>query len=131
MLTLTRKGVRLGDPLWPAAHGRQRPPLLLARLHQVRQTVAEPSQSALGAIGIRPFPGIAVDSAAAITVLPRGSILGRRAQDCSISADFSNALLPCVWGGLNSGHGAEQKPATAAVTGRERVPPKPLYRTSV
>src|SRR3954471_4165467 len=30
----------------------------------------------------------------------------------------------CVWGGPNSGHGAEEKPATAAVTGPERAPLK-------
>src|SRR3954471_17005253 len=36
----------------------------------------------------------------------------------------------CVWGGPNSGHGAEEKPATAAVTGPERTPLKSHTRQS-
>ena len=37
-------------------------------------------------------------------------------------------LMPAVQGGPNSGHAAEEKPATAAVTGSERVPLKSYTR---
>src|SRR5215213_7010847 len=44
-------------------------------------------------------------------------------DSCSVRAKRGGELTG-VWGGPNSGHGAEEKPATAAVTGPEHAPLK-------